>query len=396
VVELLPDGQLGGGERMYRGGWRWPSVCFRSVEGQRENNMRATSITRDDVKELLAPQTPPCLSVYLPTHRRHPEKTQDPVRFKNLLKELEASLLPRYNDTETQALLAPFRALTEDSEFWNHLWEGLAVLGTTGLFRAFRVQQGIAELAVVAESFHVKPLLRVLQASDRFQVLSVSRQEVHLFEGDHNRLDEVELAESFTRTEHQENREGNADESDVADEQFFRAVDQFIHEHHSRPSGLPLVLAALTQHQATFHRVSHNPLLLAAGVETDPGALTTDALLARVWPVVEPEFIARMQKLTERFEEAQAKGMGTDNLVQAAKAAAGARIETLFVEADREMPGRIDQETGGVTVSNAGDARADDLLDDLAEMVLRKGGQVRVLAGAAMPVATGLAATYRY
>ena len=117
--------------------------------------MRATSITQHDVKELLEPQTPPCLSLYLPTHRRHPERVQDPVRYKNLLKELEASLLPSYSDTETQALLAPFRELAEDKEFWSHLWEGLAVMGTTGLFRAFRLQEETAELAVTAHAVGV-------------------------------------------------------------------------------------------------------------------------------------------------------------------------------------------------------------------------------------------------
>ncbi len=32
---------------------------------------------------------PPCLSLYQPTHRTHPDKQQDPIRFRNLLKELE-------------------------------------------------------------------------------------------------------------------------------------------------------------------------------------------------------------------------------------------------------------------------------------------------------------------
>ena len=38
----------------------------------------------------------------------------------------------------------------------------------------------------------------------------------------------------------------------------------------------------------------------------------------------------------------------------------------------------------------------DDLLDDLAELVLRMGGQVQVVPADRMPTQTGVAATYRF
>lgn len=32
---------------------------------------------------------PPCLSLYQPTHRPHPHRAQDPIRFRNLVKSLD-------------------------------------------------------------------------------------------------------------------------------------------------------------------------------------------------------------------------------------------------------------------------------------------------------------------
>ena len=49
-------------------------------------------LTNELLAEILSARPAPCLSVYQPTHRRHPENKQDPIRFRNLLKELEASL----------------------------------------------------------------------------------------------------------------------------------------------------------------------------------------------------------------------------------------------------------------------------------------------------------------
>src|SRR5690606_27932622 len=51
----------------------------------------------------------------------------------------------------------------------------------------------VPERAVVADTSHLKPLLRIQQSADRYQVLGLSRDAVKLFEGNRDVLDEVEL-----------------------------------------------------------------------------------------------------------------------------------------------------------------------------------------------------------
>lgn len=52
-----------------------------------------TLLTNESLVELAAVRQPPLLSLYQPTHRCHPDNRQDPIRFGNLVKKLEASLL---------------------------------------------------------------------------------------------------------------------------------------------------------------------------------------------------------------------------------------------------------------------------------------------------------------
>ncbi len=125
-----------------------------------------TVLTNEVVAALGARHQPPCLSLYQPTHRRHPENQQDSIRFRNLVKELETSLQQTYPDNATRLLLDPFNVLADDHDFWNHTLDGLAVLGGPGLFHVFRLQRPVAELTVVADSFHTKPLRRFLQSVD--------------------------------------------------------------------------------------------------------------------------------------------------------------------------------------------------------------------------------------
>jgi hypothetical protein len=103
-----------------------------------------------------------------------------------------------------------------------------------------------------------------------------------------------------------------------------------------------------------------------------------------------------LAKLTDEIEEAKAKGLGGDDLAAVAQAAVQSRVGSLLVEAERRIPGHIDKMTGRITFSNPEDPEVDDLLDDLAELVLRKGGKVVVVPAADMPTKTGVAAAFRF
>lgn len=365
-------------------------------------------LTIESLHELASVKRGPYLSLYQPTHRRHPENQQDPIRFRNLLKELEGSIRQKYPVVETQRLLEPFEALAQNHDCWNHTLDGLAVLGAPGLFRVFTLPRAVTGLAVAADSFHTKPLRRFLQSIDRYQVLGLSLHAIRLFEGNRHVLDEIEIMPGVPRTiaealggeltePHQkvsshggigQGRQpmhhslgGKKDEAEIDAAQFFRAVDHAVLEYHSRPSGLPLILAALPEHHHLFHEVSHNPFLVAEGVTTNPDALSIDELRERAWQIVEPQYQARLAALADEFAEAKSKGLGSDELAQVAEAAAA---------------GRRDDATGRVDFADLSDPQVDDLLDDLGALVEKRGGRVLIIPAERMPVRMGLAASYRY
>lgn len=376
------------------------------------------TLTTDQLREILATHEPPCISIYQPTHRHHPDNHQDPIRFRNLVDETEASLRQKHPNTEVRRLIEPFQALAGDTSFWNFTLDGLAVLGSRDTFRVIPLQRTVPELAVVADSFHTKPLLRFLQSADRYQVLCLSRQEARLYEGNRDALDEVDLATGVPRTiaelpgevqteSHRTtvSQGGGAthhghgskkDEIDSDTERFFRAVDRAVLEHHSRPSGLPLMLAAVTEHHDVFRRVSHNPFLMASGVDLDPWSLSTDRLREAAWQKVLPHYLERLAKLVADFEEARSKRLASGDVSDMARAAVAGQVGTLLVDADRSVPGGLDRATGGIDFDHLAHPEIDDLLDDLAEVVLSKGGEVVVVPSERMPTQSGAAAIYRF
>ena len=371
---------------------------------------------------LLAPHGSPCLSLYQPTHPAHPDKRQDPIRFRNLLKILEGSLRQHHAPRDVDVLLAPLRSLAEDHAFWNRVLQGLAVLRNPEGLHVYRLQRTVPELALVADSFHTKPLLRIRQSADRYQLLALSRQRARLYEGNRDALAEVDLAEGVpatpadlgdsdgrnvdrdTRiyavattqgiTRHGMGGDERARENEA--ERFFRAVDRGITAHHSRPTGLPLLLAALPENHHLFRRVSSNPLLLDVSLDVHPDDLTPDELRQRTWQAIEPAYLARLAGLIDAILAASARHAGSLDLADIARGAVEGRVATLLIDADRHIAGRLDRDSGAISFAENADAANADLLDDVGEEVLRRGGEVVIVPTDRMPTDSGIAAQYRY
>jgi hypothetical protein len=380
--------------------------------------------TLETLRELLADEHSPCISLYQPTHRSFPEKQQNPIRYKNLLREMQASAREKYAAREVQAIFDRFDALARDEEFWLRRTDGLAILASANRFEVFELQRSVPELVMVADSFHLKPLLRIVQSADRYHVLAVNRKEVKLYEGNRDSLDELELTQvpsTITAALGEELTEpyqgfhgvgpyhalrGSAgihhgrgqkkDDIDLDMERFFRVVDRGILEHYSRPTGLPLILAGLPQNVSAFRAVTHNPHVHDAAIHLDADALSPEQLRAHAWTNMEPAYLRRLAELTDRYRLSRSRGLGAEDPAAVAEAAVRGRVDTLLIEAERLVPGRIDAATGKIERRPLEDPRADDLLDDLAETVVRMKGDAIVVPTQRMPSDTGVAAIYRF
>jgi hypothetical protein len=378
-------------------------------------------LDQDYPQALLATHASPCLSLYQPTHSAHPDKQQDVIRFGNLMKSLEASLLQQgHAARETSTLLEPLHGLADDRAFWNHVLQGLAVLRNPERTFVYRLQRPVPELAIVADSFHTKPLLRIRQSADRYQILALSLANARLYEGNRDALAEIDAsavipgadqaaaevrdAERATRvygaaTAEGTTRHGTGGDKHLRDEataRFFRAVDRAVTEHYSRPSGLPLLLAALPEHHHLFRKVSNNPRLLDVALDVHPDDLSETQFRERAWQAILPSYVARLAALLDTIRAAAARHVGSLDLADVARAAHQGRVATLLIDADRQVAGTLDPATGAIRaepIANPGHA---DLLDDVGERVLRTGGEVIVVPSERMPSDSGLAAAYRY
>ncbi len=383
---------------------------------------------RQDLKQLLAEQDEPCLSLTMPTHRVFPESEQGPVRYKNLVRLLGSALEKKYGkrDETSQQLLSQVEKLGSDGPegdfagFWNHQKEGLAVFAAPGMLAWYRVPIPLREIAVVSNSFHVKPLLPLLHADTRYHVLSLTQGEVTLWDGNFERITPLgnkdvpssledalgeELDTSRQGLSHHGSGVGGArhgsgrpsDEDKKELRRFFREVDKRVEERHSKPTGRPLILAAVDYYHPLFREVSKNARLLEQGISQDPKSLTPDQLHGAALEIIGPRREKNLNEALEAYGAAAAYHQGSSELHEIGGAAAEGRIKLLMLEEARRVWGRVNRKTGEVTTGGKqGNPDDADVLDELAELTLLHGGDVMVVPAGRMPNHRALAATFRF
>lgn len=385
--------------------------------------MTFSSINPETINELVSHQNELCLSIFQPTHRSFPDNKQDSIRFRNLVDKLEKSLLTKHPAEDVEKLLKNFRQLESDKEVWNYNWEGLGVLASPGMFKIFRLPIEVPEVALASDTFFTKPLRQVLQSTNRYQILGLSRKSIKMYEGNGRTLNEIELAKEIPKTlnealgyQHTEphttvgsyggvgsgaspmhhGQGGKSPEIEIDDERFFRIIAKAVYEHYSKPSKLPLILASLPEHQHLFEQVSENPYLLSGKIPHHPDSISKEELESLAWKVFEPKFKNDMSELKDKFNSAHANNLGSDNLEEISKAVFEGRVKTLLVSADSQVSGQLDRTNGHIVESDVKGPTEDDLLDDLSEFATEKGASVFVLPKNQIPVNSGIAAIYRY
>ncbi len=372
-------------------------------------------------EDMIFKEEGPLVSLYQPTHRIFPDNKQDVIVYKNLLRTIENSLKLLVDDSESDELMKPLYAIKDDKEFWNNTYDGLAILVNKKNCIVYKLREPVKELAIVANSYYVKPLIKAFQALEQYQVLGLSRENFNLYQGNRYGFEELVIDEDQPRTMEDvlgdqktesylshgsyggtgaptmyHGHDDPKQEADKDTEKYFRYVDQFVYEHYSKKAKLPLILIALSQYHSYFRTLSNNPYLIQEGIDKSIESMNLSEIRASVADVIERINKEKYEKNTEAYAQANANSLGASDIAQIAKAAFEGRVKTIMIEEDKIVSGSLDFETGKITFGDIDKPDNSDVINELVQLVLLNGGEVLVLSKAHMPSETGVAAIYRY
>lgn len=381
-----------------------------------------------DLKELIETSGELCVSLYMPTHRFGREQQQDPIRFKNLVARAQEKLLDSgLRRPEVQALLRPAESLLEDEDFWQHQSDGLAVFLSPDSSRTYRLPSNFDEIAVIAETFHIKPLLPLLVKNGQYYILALSLNEIRMFLGTRDTINELELPDvptSMQEALYMDDPEKHLDfhtstknpstpggrpamfhgQGVQADEQdkenilrYFKLVDNGLSDLLDGIT-IPIVLAGVDYLLPIYRQANTYPNLLKEELEGNPEELDAKELHKSTWKLVEPIFLEEQKQALEQLEQLHGQGnkLASADLKTVVKAAHFGQVETLFVPLGIQKWGRYDSRQNKVIVDSKSDSENEDLLDYAAMQTISNSGQVYAVQPENLPGDGDLAAILRY
>lgn len=381
-------------------------------------------ISREEIKALIEQPPQNSVSIYMPTHPAGPEVRQDPVRFKNLIKEAEARLIDAgLEQNEAMELLAKAHQLDQQN-FWEQLGDqGLAVFISKDIFRYYTLPVDFKELVVVTDRFHVKPLLPILNGNGRFYLLALSQKDVRFFEGTHYTIKEVEvenlpksLDEALNYDETAKDGQsrtgtgpssqpgafhgqGSPDRDKHQEDilQFFHRVDGALHEK-LREQTAPLVLAGVEYLMPLYRSANSYQHLMEEGITGNVKIESGKELHDQAWPIVEAQYQKSQQEVVERFNElfGSNTGIASNDINQIVPAAYYQRVDSLIVAVGQQQWGLFEHTSQTLYLHEEEETGDEDLLDFAAAHTLLNGGTVYAVPPEQVPFSSPVAAIFRY
>jgi len=380
------------------------------------------TISKDELKTLITKQEGYCISLFMPTYRAGVEAQQNQIRLRNLLRKAEEKLLAGgCRPQEYRTMLEPVHGLIGNVNFWKQQSDGLAVFISSGLFCYYCLPANFEEFIVVADRFYIHPLLRLLRGDTRFHILTLSQNEIHLFEGTKQGIREIEIdtiPKSLTETLqydepikqirfHRGTPRGGERASmvsghgaDVEDNKenilkYFRQIDKGLHDL-LRDERTPLVLAGVDYLFPIYKEANTYAYLMDNGITGNPKGMSIEQLHRQAWSIVGPHFQKDENEAIAQYRQSSGTGLTSRDIREIVPAAHHGRVGLLFMTKEHQQWGIFDSVTDAVCLHDKMEADSEGLPDLAAIQTFLNGGVVFVLPPEKMPDEVPMAAIFRY
>lgn len=380
-------------------------------------------LTSQELRTMIQNAEGPCISIYMPTHRTGVETREDPTRLKDLMRQADERLADSgLSSRETDALLKPLEETVEDAGFWMHAEDGLALLVSPEQFHAFRVPMSFDERLVIANRFHIKPLLPLITGDGEFYVLAISQNRVRLLRCTRFSVHEVPLKDtqtSLAESLRYDDRErqlqfhtlgksgrgrghaefhghgGGVNDHDADLVRFAHQIDSGVMEALNNSGALP-ILAGAEPLVSAYREVSKCRHIAKEGLKGNMDSASATDLQARAWPIFAAHLQYVRQSKVERYRELRGTGLTSNQVSDIVPFSYYGRIQTLFVALDEEDWGVFDDRTMQIGLDAQYAWQHQDLLDLAASYTFINGGEVYGVPLSEVPDDARAAAILRY
>lgn len=315
----------------------------------------------------------PMISVYLSKDMSILDNKTMGDRWKELLLKAEFYLLKDY----TRSFV---------NEFMKDLWQenllerletldrGLVVFYAKefldGEIGYVRVQSQISDLVVVADSFHIKPLIRIKNNVRGFFIVTMSSRAINVL---------IENSGHLIKLDSYRNEPGIDGTNKKDPKDFFLNSAQELNKLFTAYR-LPIVLAGVKDHIEHMKKLLNQSMLMGEAIVGNVEKMRGTELQEKVYEILAPYYDQQELGAINELEIAMNRDHAVTYLEDIAVSAVQGKIVKLFVVENKHVWGSINRHNGELMIAPRQiNAHDDDVLDDLCQIVLAKGGEVVVV-----------------
>lgn len=378
--------------------------------------------TIQDLEMLIAHQGKPAVSIYLPTQRIPTRIQAESLQFKNLLREAEERLGQfDLRGPTIREMLEPARQLIAEPDFWRYQKDGLAVFISEDSFLTYQVSITFETSLIVADTFHLKPLLPILTSDQIFYILALSQNQVRLLQATRFSVDDVtpeslpsdiqEILSEYvfdnqlqfhtsTGSPGTGRRDAiyhgaggtTGDENKAKIREFFDRINEGLTTFLG-DANAPLIFAGVEYLFPIYQEANTYPHLVELPIKGNPEQLSAEALQRQGWRLIEAQFTAQQAADVDRYHSLAGAGQTATDVEEVVPWADQGRVETLFVDRLALVWGEYDHENFKARIQK--DSQPEhapsgrDLTDLAAIYTLLRQGQVYLLSPEEMEMEFG-------
>ena len=330
-------------------------------------------LMNQDLKAITEAHSAPMISIYLSKEGGTLDMKALNEKWKESLTKAEYFLLKDYSRSFVDSFMEPLWT-TDCLRTIENIDKGIIVFYSPEQQGYLRVQTSINDLVVVADSFHIKPLLRIKNNERGFFLISMSSKAINVFvetNGHLYRLDTFRNANNEDKNTNKLNKENPKDF--IAQ----KAVD--LNKMLSLYK-LPIILAGVKDHLGHMRKLLDHSMLLEDSIVGNVERLKAEELREKCFELLEPYYVKKELAAIEELNLAVKKNHAITYIEDIAVSAVYGKVKKLFVVENKQIWGAVNKLTGEIFISpRQTNSHDDDILDDICQVVLARGGEVVVL-----------------
>ncbi|WP_227430215.1 hypothetical protein [Psychrobacter sp. I-STPA6b] len=365
------------------------------------------------LKSLRAIQADPAVSIFVKTHRKHPENEQDPIALKNQLSVAEERITNEYDKRKAAAIMEKIHAKTDELDK-NYNLDTLAIFASEDDAQVLRLPLDAEERVIIGKRFATRDLVRDMASAVHYYAVVITREHARLIEAANDRV-----VQEFDRNDSEQNHMAHipfpienttlyttsgADRSAASNEdnylkEFLNRVDKSVQELWGEHK-MPLVIVGDARNISFYKEVCDRPENIVATVDnvTDLEDGSAQHIIDGVQEAIEGYRKQLHEQALGEIEKARGNDQVRVDLQEVYQAAFQGAGETLYVRQGYIQPAKIDEKAQTLALADdpAADGVTDDAVGEIIELVMHNGGKVVFLPADIMGEQQAIALVTRY